>query len=319
MSTYMTQDSIALFGSRARGDCDQHSDTDLLLVSDRLIDREKNVFANGGLSVSSFTWVQFETMASNGSLFLQHLKQESVLLSDASGRLRSTLRNFQPELDHRPRIFENRSLFELTSGTPDHANTLGWAFDVLAVAVRNHAVLLAAQDETYLFSHRALIDWLTQKFRLSSTEAVLLGSLRTLKREYRGTGKVLSTGWQQLVATQALVERVFFVSCASAPKSLVEFAQLRLASTPSVEAWYLALRSYEGALRSIHPLLTADQAAELHRLEEVISKPSPYSAADFGGLPGIQDRLSEILVKLLETNHKMFAQPPLPAIEKSAT
>jgi len=186
------------------------------------------------------------------------------------------------------------------------------------VAVRNHAVLLAAQDETYLFSHRALIEWLTQKFGLSSREADLLGSLRTLKREYRGTGKVSSAGWQQLVATQAVVERVFFVTCASPPKSLIDFAHQRVASIPPVEAWYLALRSYEGAIRSIHPLLTADCAAELHCLEEVIRRPSPYSAADFGGLPGIQSRLSAILANLPESNCKVFIKPLLPATAKSA-
>lgn len=297
----MNHDSIALFGSRARGDSDQLSDSDLLLVSDRRVDREKNAFAREGFSVSSFTWTQFDAMAASGSLFLQHLKQESVLLSDASGRLSSTLKSFRPKRDQSQRILENRSLFGLTSGTPDYVNTLGWAFDVLAVAVRNHAVLLAAQDETYLFSQQALVAWLTRKFGLSSTESALLGALRPLKQEYRGTGKVASADWRQLVSTQALVERIFFVNCAAEPEGLLNFARQRIASGPSVATWYLALRSYEGALRTMQPLLTADQAAELHCLEEVIRKPSPYSAADFGGLARIQARLNATWQILVES------------------
>lgn len=293
--------SIALFGSCARGDSDRLSDSDLLLVSDLRVDREKNAFAREGFSVSSFTWTQFDAMAASGSLFLQHLKLESVLLSDASGRLSSTLRNFKPKRDQSQRIIENQSLFELTSGTPAHINTLGWAFDILAVAVRNHAVLLAAQDGTYLFSQQALVAWLTQKFGLSSSESALLRALRPLKQEYRGTGKVVSADWRQLVSTQALVERIFCVTCAAEPAGLLNFARQRIALNASLARWYLAMRSYEGALRAIQPLLTAEQAAELRCLEEVIRKPSPYSAADFGGLARIQARLNATWQMLVES------------------
>jgi hypothetical protein len=166
--------------------------------------------------------------------------------------------------------------------------------------VRNHAVLLAAQDETYLFSQQALVQWLTQKFGLSSSESELLSGLRALKREYRDTGKVVSADWQQLVSTQALIERIFFVNCASAPENLLDFARQRIASTPSIDAWYLALRSYEGAIRAMQPLLTADQAAQLHCLEDLIRKPSPYSATEFGGLPNIQVGLNATLQMLLK-------------------
>lgn len=295
MSTNTNHISIALFGSRARGDYDDLSDTDLLLVGDRLINRENNNLALQGFSVSSFTWTQLDAMASCGSLFIQHLKQEARIISDANNRLTSLLEAFQPERDQRSRIFENRALFELTAGTPNNVRTLGWAFDVLAVAVRNHAVLLAAQDETYLFSHHNLIRWLTSKFGLASSEASLLASLRPLKMEYRTSGRVLSAGSPQLAAVQAIIERIFFVSCAKPPQDLLEFAQQRAASIPSDNAWYLTLRSYEGALRSMSSLLTAEQCAELHNFEQLIRMPSPYVAMQFGGLSSIQNMLCQLL------------------------
>lgn len=301
MNAILNQQSIALFGSRARGDSDAFSDSDLLVISDHFIDREQNLFAQRGFSVSSFTWKQFEAMAADGSLFVQHVKQESIILSDADGRLQSVLGGFSPECDQRSRLSDNCAFFEVTCGTPDHIRTIGWAFDVLAVAVRNHAVLLAAQEESYIFSFASLIDWLARKYGLSSNELALLGALRPLKHEYRTTSQVRSADWQQLLATQTVIERIFSVGCTGAPKSLVEFSRERIDVVPSSRHWYLTLRSYEGAMRALYAMLAPESMKSFDEMEVLVRKPSPYAIADIGGFANIQAALLGALSKLVPT------------------
>lgn len=69
---------VLLYGSAARGDCDEQSDRDLLLLCD---DREatSNVLelAVPFASVSHYTWAEFAGMRSYGSLFLHHLDREA--------------------------------------------------------------------------------------------------------------------------------------------------------------------------------------------------------------------------------------------------
>ncbi len=64
---------LALYGSRARGDCDELSDIDMLSIGD---ERGKiNVDqTDPRLCVSHYSWSEFEAMHRYGSLFLRHLK-----------------------------------------------------------------------------------------------------------------------------------------------------------------------------------------------------------------------------------------------------
>lgn len=287
--------SIALFGSRARGDADSLSDADLLVVSDILIDREVNSYAAAGYSVSSFTWPQLAAMSTDGSLFLQHLKQESIILQDPKDRLASVLSDFRPSLDQSKKLRENLGLFQLTRGTPPEPETVGWAFDVLAVAVRNHAVLLAAEEQRFIFSFNELTRWTAAKFDLTREEEALFLELRSLKRMYRSSGPKLEFDYAQLLATQRLVDRIFGANCVGAPLDLLEFARIRLDVDPSMLHWYRVLRSYEAATRALIPLLPQHMREFLKNVEQPVQKPSPYSIAECGGLSAIRASLGQAL------------------------
>jgi hypothetical protein len=69
---------IWLYGSRARGDDDAFSDTDILVVGDLVAydDVLPLPFDAADISVSQYGWPEIEAMWSYGSLFLHHLSRE---------------------------------------------------------------------------------------------------------------------------------------------------------------------------------------------------------------------------------------------------
>ena len=73
---------VWLYGSRARGNADQSSDTDLLVVADS---EDQVADAIKGLdfpkvNVSFYSWAEIERMQTYGSLYLCHIAEEGVQL-----------------------------------------------------------------------------------------------------------------------------------------------------------------------------------------------------------------------------------------------
>lgn len=90
--------AIWLYGSHARGGSDSYSDIDILVITSELdsVDEIKGstLLAQTGASLSVYTWNEIRRMAEYGSLFLQHLKLEAVLLHESPsycGTLRKML------------------------------------------------------------------------------------------------------------------------------------------------------------------------------------------------------------------------------------
>lgn len=81
----MTISAIALFGSRARGDGDQSSDVDLLLITSEEKPRHE---AMGQLSLSFYPWADLLHRAGKGDLFVCHLALESKAIYDPDHQLR---------------------------------------------------------------------------------------------------------------------------------------------------------------------------------------------------------------------------------------
>jgi hypothetical protein len=74
--TYVDTD-IWLYGSRARGDADAESDTDLLVISDNPAAGWEWGVRFGCASISRYSWAEITTMAAYGSLFLDHVKRDA--------------------------------------------------------------------------------------------------------------------------------------------------------------------------------------------------------------------------------------------------
>jgi len=82
----MTDDvEIWMYGSRARGDADDLSDTDVLVIADPGTQVESLIaeLAFPAISVSRYSWSEMERMWQYGSLYIHHLKLEGRRLRAA--------------------------------------------------------------------------------------------------------------------------------------------------------------------------------------------------------------------------------------------
>jgi len=90
--------AILLYGSRARGDHDQFSDVDVLVLSANPPDLGRQQLVEAGMSqkyglpvarisVSSYSFEEFQRMAAVGTLFARHIGSEAVMIDcDQAGQ-----------------------------------------------------------------------------------------------------------------------------------------------------------------------------------------------------------------------------------------
>lgn len=101
--------AVLLFGSLARGDQAEGSDTDLLMIN---TEDETRHFSRGRVSIFLYPWHQLKSDGGNGDLFVCHLAQEATAI-------------FDPE-DYLTKLkgaFRFRSSYE---SEMKHAADLGW-------------------------------------------------------------------------------------------------------------------------------------------------------------------------------------------------
>ena len=107
--THVPVVATLLFGSRARADQSESSDTDLLMIS---LDDESHHVSIGHLSLFLYPWRTLENNARDGDLFVCHLVCEAKPLFDPDGYL--------PKLKE---VFRFRSDYMTEIA---HATDLGW-------------------------------------------------------------------------------------------------------------------------------------------------------------------------------------------------
>ena len=95
--------AIWIYGSSARGDTDEHSDLDILVVgaaTPAALAKVSGLTNSDRIpAISNYTWAEVREMAGYGSLFLQHLRLEGQpLIEDVicNGRLGRVLREMGP-------------------------------------------------------------------------------------------------------------------------------------------------------------------------------------------------------------------------------
>ncbi|WP_155403802.1 hypothetical protein [Variovorax paradoxus] len=287
-------ESLAIFGSTSRGDADQISDRDVLLAGMGQISLVERELIGRGYSPSVYSWQQLEDLSRDGSLFLQHLRQESKILLDRNGRLWDLLEKFRPLNNYSHRIVKNVELFEMTNGTPQCDALIGWAFDVLAVGFRNHAILQLANAGRYVFSYPALVAIISKAHNLSANESQLLIDLRQRKREYRERCSANNGTHEVLKRTQAVIERITGADCSSRRFSIEDFVAHQVGFVSTNPHWYYPLRRLEGAFRAMGFTPELASSKVLAEMESVFSKPSPYGDAGMSSIEWVRTNVEAI-------------------------
>jgi len=138
--------AVWVYGSQARGDWDELSDLDILVVGQEPESIPYETWNRDGSppSVSHYNWGEIEIMAAYGSLFLHHVNLEGRPLSECGGghsRLERLLRTLPPYQLYRRdiRAFQKTVLDVATSSTA--GSTPEFELSVLGTVVRHAAVL----------------------------------------------------------------------------------------------------------------------------------------------------------------------------------
>jgi predicted nucleotidyltransferase len=102
---------LVLYGSRARGTSRSDSDIDVL----QLVEKNPRSYTIESMNVTTYTATHLMTMAARGSLFVRHLIDEGIVLSDPCGLVTAALGAYREPPTYLPLKIELRVLLEAIS------------------------------------------------------------------------------------------------------------------------------------------------------------------------------------------------------------
>lgn len=188
----MTQaeiESVCIFGSSARMSTDRLSDLDVLVVASDKYRRDRIIrnWRQQGWSVAVYSPPRLLKMIAAGSLFIQHLRTEGMVINDAGGWLAEKLSSARPKqsyaIDAQKSVFLARPMERLNGDTLIKEDLI--AADLAYVATRNFGICYLADRNNLTFDYCQIVEQLAKDFCLSSDELSLLMLLRNGKTSYR--------------------------------------------------------------------------------------------------------------------------------------
>ena len=303
MIIHSREDAIAIFGSAARGDNDAFSDRDLLIVSeDETTLREmKAKYDSVGWSCTAYSWGRLQRAADQGSLFVQHLKQESKVLTDPSDRLAHLLAQYSTKTSYKREWDGAASLVgNLMQHLPQCDAGPMWTLDVLSVGFRSLAVANLADNGIYAFSNSGIIDGLTRINMIRKEDRPQLNALRRYKSLYRQGIIDKRIRWCDIFDWIKLVDRIFALGLNSRCVPTIEIVELALADNSTVRTdsgWYARCRRIESALWMLRPRRSRERAdfqKQRQKLFRIVKSPNSYAWHFTGGHKSIQGSLSDL-------------------------
>ena len=169
------------FGSQARGDNDDFSDVDILIV------REKTTIDDKDTHKHYYTKKRLLSLKKAESLFLVHLKKEGKIIEDKSGWLQSFLSNVPDFTADENRIgLVKKYLSILLSMNPSNNQKLWWS-DCIYVFLRDYLIKYNSKYGVYSFSPFMYGKPIGQR-ESDLTEVIL--DLRYQKSKYRSKNEI---------------------------------------------------------------------------------------------------------------------------------
>lgn len=234
--------SICIYGSIARKDQDSLSDKDALILFDGSAKCQQLIrqWTIRGWSVANYTPNRLKKMANSGSLFIQHLKQEGLILEDPDSVLNDILSSYEPRSDYSAQIAESLSALQLLERLPFSHELNYWSADVLHVLLRNLGILRLANEGIYEFSFHGIAERLADIQLITREDLEVFDSLRSAKSAYR-SGQLSATPINGIVEDGLrVIDKIFGVS--------LERSRTLDLSMPGLTQPYFNLRAMEKIL-----------------------------------------------------------------------
>lgn len=140
------KNGVVLYGSRARGTSREDSDIDVL----QLVEQNPRSYSVGSLNVTVYTATHLAAMATRGSLFVRHLIDEGVVLSDPRGLVAGALAEYVAPTSYMRLKIELRLILEAIS-KPDAVQYRPLLDNLARFTVRSALYVRAAELGTPLF------------------------------------------------------------------------------------------------------------------------------------------------------------------------
>ena len=303
MMSQFPSGSLALFGSAARRDHDGFSDWDLLVVMDdeTALRSLKAHYDSNGWSCSAYSWRRLQQAANQGSLFVQHLKQEAKIIRDPFDRLAGLLDMYNPRSTYKREAEGAASLLgELTQQLPLCGAGPMWTLDVLSVGFRSLAVAKLADHGIYSFSNTDILNGLMRTGLIRQSEAYQLRPLRQFKSLYRRGLLDKRANWSTVHDMVGLIDRVFVLGFSTGWVATRDILELALADDKNVRwssDWYVRCRRIESALLMLKPRhhkLSHDFIERRQGLLKIVKSPNSYASHFTRGHVETQRSLAEL-------------------------
>ncbi|WP_375157924.1 nucleotidyltransferase family protein [Bradyrhizobium sp. RDT46] len=148
--------SMALFGSRARGDDEPNSDIDLLFITDEAKPRLIN---SNRMSCSFYPSSHLFSKAEEGDLFVLHLVREAKIFYDEKGDFDDMSKAFRFKESYAPTIEQASSLGSFILEHREAFDDASLANKRIAWCVRTILIARAADVGRAIFAARALAEF----------------------------------------------------------------------------------------------------------------------------------------------------------------
>ena len=295
--------SLVLFGSAARGDHDLFSDRDLLIVMDDQVALKslKAHYDTIGWSCTAYSWSRLQHAANQGSLFVQHLKQEAKIIRDPYDRFAALLDKYTTKSSYKREAEGAASLLgNLTQHLPLCDAGPMWAMDVLSVGFRSLAVAKLADYGIYAFANTDILDNLMRTGLIRQSDAHQLQLLRQFKSRYRRGLMDKRVDWRTTYDVLGLIDRVFVLGFSTGRAGTRDILELALAGSNNAHwssDWYVRCRRIEAALLMLKPRQQkqrAEFANQRQDLFKIVKSPNSYASHFTRGYTATQRNLSDL-------------------------
>jgi predicted nucleotidyltransferase len=175
------------FGSRQRGDFNNCSDKDVLILASnwKQIKFETDKLTSEGFSVSSFLFGKATYLIKTGSLFFKHIFDEGILISGSEERFHQLASQWYPAKDYEREIEGNLDLLEVLNFTPSSYVGIAVIVDILISSIRNILIRRLASQGCYVFSWSKIFEEAKKRNMIKEEDIRIFLIARQLKNKYR--------------------------------------------------------------------------------------------------------------------------------------